>query len=76
MMRGCRRWYRKWHRFISKPASTPQYMRGAVARVRPNVTMAIKDSTRDTRQSRVMEEGLMRLNTAVTTIAASAEVGT
>ena len=33
MMRGCSRWYKKWLRFISRPTSTPQYMRGAVASV-------------------------------------------
>jgi len=76
MMRGCSRWYRKWLRFISSPTSTPQYMRGAVASVRAKVMPPITASTRDTRHSRSIVPGLMRLVTAVTTTAASTDCGT
>ncbi|MNV81388.1 hypothetical protein D3C71_1750520 [compost metagenome] len=76
MMRGCSRWYKKWLRFISRPTSTPQYIRGAVASVSAKVTPPMMASTLDTFHSRSSVPGLMRLVTAVTTTAASTDWGT
>ena len=76
MMRGCRRWYKKWLRFISRPTITPQYRRGAVKSVTTKVAALMQASTREMRHSWANMLGLIRPVMAVTTTAASTAWGT
>jgi hypothetical protein len=76
MMRGCSRTYKKWLRVSSTPVKMPQYMRGAVSSVMPNVAAAMAASTRDVRQMRTNAPGLTSPSTASTTTAASTACGT
>ena len=58
------------------PANTPQYMRGAVRMVIANVATAMQPSMREILNRYMMARGLIRLTTAVTTMAARAACGT